>query len=259
VDPSQRYDLPRLILPKEDYSDPTGIGETLMLSPGDTHYLRDVFRTRGGEHITVVLENMGCECVGEILAEGKTFGIKILDIHKVEPFHSPISALLYPLTKGETIEYAFEKCTELGVEQFIVWQGDRSIVRLKDPNDWEKKSERWRKILRGASQQSLRSTIPTLSYAPSLKVALEGISPQQLLFCSLKETTKGIADILGKGASYSIVVGPEGDFSETEFALLEQRGIPVTLGKLRLRSETAAVAAMAIAMGASTTASTAEP
>jgi 16S rRNA (uracil1498-N3)-methyltransferase len=134
-----------------------------------------------------------------------------------------------------------EKTTELGVRKIIPLNTDRSIIKI---NDFEKKHERFMTIVKEASEQSERSVLPIISDFTSLK-SLELDKYDYKLFCYARENSLNIKEeLIGlkKNHNILILIGPEGDFSQTEIAYLLENGFKsVSLGKTILRSETAAI------------------
>ena len=166
------------------------------------------------------------------------------------------------------MEWAIEKCTELNVTNIIPVIARRTEKHLAAAA--EKRVERWRRIAREASEQSRRAVPPEIAVPVKLREALE-----LPMFCSashededagtagvlrivLDETEHeaSLADILqvrGNLESVALAVGPEGGWTTDElrsFATSEWQWISASLGETILRAETAAIAALAIARGA---------
>lgn len=173
------------------------------------------------------------------------------EIERREKKEGPFSiTLYYCLPKGDKFELVLQKATELGVHKIVGLISSRTIVRL-DRKDREKKSIRYQKILKEASEQSHRDSIPLWG----------GIHDFSFIAQHEEETT-WIADEdeagvtqsfyqqlldLNKPQSIAILVGAEGGFSREEVLFAKQHGfIPISLGKRILRSETAAIASLAI-------------
>lgn len=230
-------------------------GVRFALTEADSHYLSHVLRLGAGDRATVVNPGSGNELLVALVEGGRELTVEILKVTAASNPASPVSALLYPLTKGSTLDLVLEKGCELGVSHFILWQAERSVVRLSDARDRQKKLERWEKILRAASQQSRKVQVPAISLHMNLELALEERQTAPLksaipLVCSLAAQALPIREHVIPGGNYILAVGPEGDFSEGEEKLFRRHGFQdISLGPWRLRAETAAIAAIAMTAG----------
>lgn len=249
----------RIIISAEQYpSHPEfKVGASILLTEDDSHYLNNVLRVKLGSALTLVDPARSLVAQAQITSINKRVELCLISTESAKPLISPVAALLYPLTKGDTVDLVLEKGCELGVEHFILWQAERSVVRLDNERDQQKKIIRWEKIIRAASQQSEKTVPPGISFAPTLLGALTQLDNKAqsntCIQCSLGSRVPALNEILVKGARYSIVVGPEGDFSPTEEDLLKQRAglVQASLGPFRLRAETAAITAIALVCGIS--------
>jgi 16S rRNA (uracil1498-N3)-methyltransferase len=163
----------------------------------------------------------------------------------------PLSLML-AVFKFDRMEWAIEKATELGVEQIVPVLTRRTEKHLAQAA--AARVERWRRITQEAAKQSRRVDIPCVSNPQLLKAALmEGYAGTKLL---LAENEHGVLlrDALGSpaaskvSAQLTLAIGPEGGWTPEEEALFAESGwSAVSLGPRILRSETAAIAAVAVA------------
>jgi 16S rRNA (uracil1498-N3)-methyltransferase len=192
------------------------------LSAEDRHHLERVLRLRPGEDVTVS-DGEGrwrlCHFAGRLQPAG--------DIH-VDERSSPPVTIGVALTKGERLDWAVQKLTELGVDAIVPFAAARSVVRW-DPDRAGQHVERLRRIARQAAMQSRRTWLPTLDD-----------------LCSFADVTAAtgvaLAEPGGDPPSLArpvVLVGPEGGWSAEEVGAAPQ----VDLGPTVLRAETAAVAA----------------
>jgi 16S rRNA (uracil1498-N3)-methyltransferase len=146
--------------------------------------------------------------------------------------------------KFDRMEWAIEKCTELGVTRIVPVIARRTDAHLATAA--AKRVERWRRIAHEAAQQSRRQRVPQIDEAVKLKVALNVETGVRLLL-NENEQAKKIYDVLSeKPQEVAIAVGPEGGWADEELAQFDAAGWQsVTLGSRILRAETAAIAAMA--------------
>jgi 16S rRNA (uracil1498-N3)-methyltransferase len=158
--------------------------------------------------------------------------------------------LLMAIYKFDRMEWAIEKCTELGATRIIPVIARRTDAHLVTAAP--KRVERWRRIAHEAAQQSRRQRVPQIDEPVKLKTALEsGLDAEAgvRLLLNENERAKKLYAALEKNSSeVAFAVGPEGGWTDEEFAQFEAAGWQsVTLGSTILRAETAAIAALAAA------------
>lgn len=149
--------------------------------------------------------------------------------------------------KGTRMEIAVEKATECGVGRIVPLHCERSVVRGRDDSE---RVARWRRIACSAVAQSGRARVPEVGPFASLAEVLEAAQGERLLLAHLAADSRSVGAALA-GAQpderVTILVGPEGGFSEQEIDLARHgRALAVSLGPNRLRTETAAVVAVAL-------------
>lgn len=154
--------------------------------------------------------------------------------------------LLLSVVKFDAFEWAIEKATELGVSTIVPLAAERSEHALVAAA--KKRSERWKKILLEASQQSRRLRIPVLQDIRLPDDAFLGKKDGLRLLLSERADAPPLREILaGKGnRAATLAIGPEGGWTDRELATARKSGyMEASLGKLILRTETAVVAALA--------------
>jgi len=173
-----------------------------------------------------------------IFASEKKCTVKI--IHS--EFHQPNDFYLHlavaPTKMNERFEWFLEKATEIGVQEItpiICDHSERKII----------KTERFAKIIESAMKQSLQFHLPKLNEPIPFSTFINQKKEGDLFIAHCEETEKRLLkESIIKNQKYTLLIGPEGDFSEKEIKLaLENTYIPVSLGNTRLRTETAAVVA----------------
>ncbi len=162
---------------------------------------------------------------------------------------APALQLTLALTifKFDRMEWAIEKCTELGILRIVP-----VIARRTDPHlatAAVKRLERWRRIAREASEQSRRVSPPEISDPSRLK-DLVGMQAASRIVLSEVETECMLRDAVRdhqSGTDMVLALGPEGGWTEDELSAFEAAGWrSASLGQTILRAETAAIAATAI-------------
>ena len=163
--------------------------------------------------------------------------VKIISIEKQTPLSYKLHLVVAPTKMNDRYEWFLEKATEIGVTSITPIICDRSEKKFI-------KSDRFEKIIQSASKQSLQSYFPVLNEAISLKEFLKSNSNKgTLLIAHCEESSKkSLKNMVQKNAEITLLIGPEGDFSDNEIkAAIELGYTAVTLGETRLRTETAAI------------------
>jgi 16S rRNA (uracil1498-N3)-methyltransferase len=166
------------------------------------------------------------------------------------PAHRPAVhiTLLLAVVKFDAFEWAIEKATELGVNSIVPLAAARCEKGLLAAA--EKRSERWRKILLEAAQQSRRVDVPNLAPATRPETAFRSITTGVRLILSELPTAgplrTALAQTVSSKSAATMAIGPEGGWTDAEFAAARAAQFEeASLGKLVLRTETAATAALA--------------
>jgi 16S rRNA (uracil1498-N3)-methyltransferase len=159
--------------------------------------------------------------------------------------------LALAIFKFDRMEWAIEKCTELGVTRIVPFAARRTDAHLAAAA--VKRVERWRRIAREASEQARRAAPPEIAGPVELRdvPALQG-EPRIVL--SEAETAISLRELCASGGSCSLVlaVGPEGGWTNEELQTFAKAGWKsASLGPTILRTETAAIAAIAVVMSQS--------
>ncbi len=208
--------------------------------------IREVLRLREGEKIGV-LDNSGSEYRVELTHVGKD-AVRGRVLEKDEVSREPRTQLiLYQgLLKADKFEWVLQKCTELGVAEFVPVLTTRAVADAVG----RAKRARWERILTEAAEQSGRGKIPTLHPTASFQEALQDAKSRGglRLIPWEQERTTGLRQALSSSRPIQLFVGPEGGFGVEEIASARDYGaVPITLGPRILRAETAGlVAASAI-------------
>lgn len=160
--------------------------------------------------------------------------------------------LAQALTKGEKMDYIVQKCTELGVKKILPFAAERSVVKISESKARDK-AARWQKIAKGAAEQSHRDRIPEVEAVTRLEsILIEARETDLVLFLWEQEKNRGLKEVLKEQSTVkkvTLLVGPEGGFTEKEVELAISRGaVSVTLGPRILRTETAAAAAVTMVL-----------
>ncbi len=215
-------------------------GKRSVFIDGDEHFhLSRVLRIRTGEEV-LVTNGAGKTLLCVVRSVGKDRTVCEV-VREHDNLNSPrrefciAVSLLKPVSKLET---AVEKCTELGAAGFLLFKSERTeTVRPR--------LDRLEGIVRSAVKQSLRCRIPVLTFVENLgEAAAKGRSYDEKIVLHEKSENMISSHLSRMDAESSVIamIGPEGGFSEAEIAFLNGNGYrSLSLGKARLRSETAAI------------------
>ncbi len=164
--------------------------------------------------------------------------------------------LVLGIAKGEKMDRIVRHCVELGVSSIAPVVTERTVVRV-DASRGAEKAARWERIARAAAEQSRAATAPRVLEPVPLAGVGDLLAEQDAVVVVWEEASgRGVAAALrvagaGPGARVALVVGPEGGLSPSEVSALVRGGaVTATLGPRILRTETAAVVAVALAMEA---------
>ncbi len=224
---------------------------TAILRGEAAHHLGRVLRAESGQ----LYELSDGQCVW--LARTESVGRDEVRFTLVEPLPATAATvqteLLLAIVKFDRFEWALEKATELGAEEIAPLAADRSEKGLIAAAG--KRTERWKRILAESAQQARRLRIPVLQEVAKPRDAFRAtVAPIKLLL-SERAGARPLRDLLepvalvrrnGDAARVAIAIGPEGGWTDAEFAAAEACGfVEAALGANILRTETAVCAALA--------------
>ena len=209
---------------------------TFILSDNDLYHIKVVMHMMENEHIEVVYnEHVYLCCIHYV---NSNVNINIIEELKIDLKKEPYIVLIMPFLKEAKMDLILQKATELGVNEIVLTEFERSIVKI-DEKKKEAKLIRWSRIMKEASEQSKRVNIPNISILSKLDVyAFDGLK----ILCSTNETSNNIKNTLKNYSNYAkilIVIGPEGGISLKEEEEYVRHGyVKTTLGNQILRVET---------------------
>jgi len=158
----------------------------------------------------------------------------------------PSVTLLLAIFKFDRMEWAVEKCTELGVSRIVPIIARRTDAHLASAA--AKRVERWRRLALQAAEQSRRAAVPEIADPVKLQAAVNESGPLRVVLAESEERTL-LREVLTPNSEGEVVlaIGPEGGWADDELQLFQKAGwISASLGPTILRAETAAIAATAI-------------
>ncbi|MGA7910779.1 MAG: RsmE family RNA methyltransferase [Candidatus Dormiibacterota bacterium] len=209
-------------------------GGRAVIEGGDAQHLARSLRARVGEEIEVI-DPAGFKLrvrLDGVSPERVTGTIVDEQPHQPEPAARVTIAIAN--LPAPALELVLSRCTEAGAHAFCVFQADRSVARGSKP-------ERWRTICREAAMLAGRLHVPEVTHAPSLDAALAGASDSVMLVRGEKTPLSALVE----PRDLTLLVGPEGGWTDRELALVERKA---GLGQRNLRADTAALVALAVVL-----------
>jgi 16S rRNA (uracil1498-N3)-methyltransferase len=217
----------------------------------DAHHLTRVLRVEEGQKFEI--SDNRSVYLAEVESARKDLVSFVVE-QRLAAFEPVVrTILLAALVRFERFEWIVEKATELGVEQIVPLETERTEKGLTKAA--ERRSARWNRIAKEASEQSRRARLPQIQPAAGLAQAL-GIEADYRYLLEESQGSQGAAPPMlsalpasrRTGDSVALLLGPEGGWTDRERSLIVAGAgwSPVSLGQQILRAETAAIAALAI-------------
>jgi 16S rRNA (uracil1498-N3)-methyltransferase len=222
-----------------------------IVEGAELHHLRDVMRLRPGDEVAL-LDTAGTEHAGVIDRYDDTRALVRISSSQIAPATRLILAAA--IIKGPRMDLVVEKAAELGASE--LWPIVCAHGLVKAPG--AERVARWRRLALSAAKQSL-SPRPMEMRAPIYFADLIRRVPADTLAVICERGCAPLGEVIRRFAPHAILIatGPEGDFDRDELTSAHAAGfVAAGLGPNRLRSETAAIAALSIAAGAANFAST---
>ncbi len=200
--------------------------DPLILLNGDGHYYHAQIQAIHRKHLEVYIHKK------EVIQNESP-----LDIHLVQG-----------VSRGDKMDYTLQKSVELGVKTITPLFSERCGVKLQ-PERLQKKQQHWQQVIISACEQSGRAVIPKLSDSTHIKEFIRTLTPEDnplILNPHYGESIKS----LPKKKNYTLLIGPEGGFSDSEVEQLQNHHCKnIQLGPRILRTETASLAIISLLQG----------
>jgi 16S rRNA (uracil1498-N3)-methyltransferase len=210
-------------------------GSIIHLNGKEAHHLFHVLRANDGEKI-IILNGQGHYAEGHIF-DSKTQQVKIDSVH----FMEKNKIMLCPsLLKNRAMDFLIREATAIGVGKIIPLIAERSEVKINGQTAMEKQLH-WNSIAKEACKQSGNPHLPIIEMPQKLTHIK---FPSTTFIAALRENAQNIFSHQSeiKNNPIAVLIGPEGDFSESEYQYFSQKNFHfIHLGKNILRSETAAL------------------
>ena len=212
--------------------------ESFSFDKDESKHIVKVLRKKDTD-ILYVTNGLGFLFKTEItLASDNKCTVKIISFEKEASPKFQLHLAVAPTKMNDRFEWFLEKATEIGIHEITPIICDRSERKVVN-------AERLEKILLTAMKQSNVLNLPKLNKSITFKELVKHKKEGLHLIAHCEETDKkSLKSILKPNTNITLLIGPEGDFSEKEIAsAIENNFIPVSIGNTRLRTETAAIVA----------------
>ena len=235
------------------FVDDAQIGREFVTITGeDVNHIKNVLRMKAGEKIRIS-NQQGRDYYCEISEVTDTF--VQADILNEDAVSTELPSKIYlfqGIPKGDRMETVIEKAVELGVYEIIPVAMKYCVVKL-DAKKEAAKVARWQKQAEAAAKQSKRSIIPKIHPVMSYKEAVEYAMQCDVRLVPYEnergmQGTREALSTIKAGTSVSVMIGPEGGFTEDEIAQVKDSMQVISLGKRILRTDTAGIAVMSMLM-----------
>lgn len=222
-------------------------GAELALPPGAARHVQ-VLRMQPGEPITL-FNGQGGQWLATVLRMGRSDVVVRVTAHEtVECEAAREVTLAIGMPANERMDWLVEKATELGVARIVPLHTQHGVLRLVGERA-QKKQAHWRAVAQAACEQCGRNRVPVVEAVRDLGTFLPQATGERAVL-SLAEGSVPARQAFAGGAPLTVLIGPEGGLSASEDAQARAAGFaPVTLGTRVLRAETAALAALTLAIG----------
>lgn len=210
----------------------------ITLSDEETRHCYKALRLVEGDNV-LLTNGRGLKATGRLCtAAGKKAEIEIIESSLMPASTGTLCMAVAPTKNHDRYEWFVEKATEMGLQQLVPL-----ICRHSERRNVQE--ARVQRVMVAALKQSQEYFLPELKEATDFETFIkQDFSGKKLIAWCGDDPKPHMKDAIKQGDSACILIGPEGDFSEQEVALAVAQGyIPISLGKKRLRTETAALAA----------------
>ncbi|MGL5682704.1 MAG: 16S rRNA (uracil(1498)-N(3))-methyltransferase [Marinifilaceae bacterium] len=214
-------------------------GNDYTMSKEESKHCVRVLRLKENDEIELI-DGHGGFYHGRVV-EASPSACKVHCFEKQEEFgkrNYKLTLAVAPTKNIDRTEWFLEKCTEIGTNKFVMLESAHSERKVV-------KDERLEKVIISAMKQSLKAYLPALQGMTAFKKFVDSCETKHKFIAHCNEGEKyRIEECYEIGENVTIMIGPEGDFSEQEVEYAVARGFkPITLGNSRLRTETAVIVA----------------
>jgi len=218
-------------------------GQQIELQTENAHYVRTVLRLIKDQQITL-FNGLGGEFLCLIKEVSRKRVVVLIGEESSRTVESPLKVTIgMGISRGDRMDWAVQKAVELGVNYITPLITERCVVKFKADKK-QQRLQHWKNIVQHATEQSGRTVLPVFNEITTIDDWVKSQNDLKLFLDPYAE--KSLADLQPDNLAVTLLTGPEGGFSDQERELAVDAGfIPVRLGARVLRTETAALAALA--------------
>ncbi len=231
--------IPRVFEPQ-----PLSAGARIELGDTSIQHVVRALRMNDGDSICL-FNGEGQECLARLVDVSKRSAWAELEQPTTPAVESSLQIHVgQTLSRGERMDYAVQKATELGVSHITPLTSERCEVKLKGDRE-DKRLRHWQQVAISACEQSLRTRVPEIHDVSPLEEWIHSVDAELKLV--LHHHTAQPLQQMDPPSSVALLIGPEGGLTEAEVDAALAAGFkPVAFGPRVMRTETAPVAACAI-------------
>ncbi len=220
-----------------------GVDQEVVLDQEESHYARNVLRLRSNDKVTL-FNGQGIDYEAEVIeVNKKNLIVSILDANEITAESHLSIHLGLGIAKSDKMDFSIQKSVELGVCQITPLFTLRTVVKLNNEKQLHK-MRHWQKIAINACEQCGRTSIPQINKPMAFSQWILCKNELCLLLDPLAKKT--FTSITKKPTTINMLIGPEGGFDQKEKEVARIAGfMPLRLGPRILRTETAAICALA--------------
>ncbi len=232
-------------IPRAYEDQPLELELAIDLSDQTHNHLVKVLRLKSGD-LLQLFNGDGRDYQARLTEVEKRRSKAVIELRTERQNESPLKISIgQGLSRGERMDWAIQKATELGVHHITPLFTERSEVRLSAERQ-VKRSKHWQQVAISACEQSFRATLPTIDEPGSLSEWISSVDADLKLVLH-PHTTPLVLGEIEKPSSVALLIGPEGGLEEQEVQEAIDQGFhPWLLGPRVLRTETAPIAAAAV-------------
>jgi 16S rRNA (uracil1498-N3)-methyltransferase len=223
-------------------------GTDIALPQAQSHYLKHVLRLKPGAALCLFNGREASDYPAELIGDGKQLAAGVHSKQSVTTESALHSEIIQGLGRADHMDWMIQKTAELGVSRIALFNAERTQTPLK-PAQLEKKMQHWHSVAISACEQSGRTIIPEITFQRDLGRAIATPTIDcKLLLDFNGDSLTSVLQQRSPSMPLAILLGPEGGLNPAEIEHAKSTGFaPVTLGPRVLRTETAAITALAIA------------
>jgi len=226
---------------------PLSVDAVISLEAAPAAHVARVLRLRPGDRLWL-FNGDGHDCLAVIeTLDRRRVSLRVLERRRVDNEPPLAVTLVQGVCKGERMDWVMQKAVELGVTRVVPVLSEHGVVRLSGERR-ERRRQHWRAVMIAACEQSGRAVVPELAPVCDFAAWLQGVGAAtgETRVLLHPEGGGALAQLPPPRGGVCLAVGPEGGWSASECSRLQACGFsPVHLGPRVLRTETAALAALA--------------